>query len=371
MSHHNGFKKRLSIFIPSLMGGGAERVMVILANEFYLRGVNVDLVLSKSIGPYLLDIHPGVRIVNLNSKRLFFSIIPLVKYMREERPKVMLTALNTANVIAIIARIISRVKFKLVISERAVTSDAIKDNPLMRAKLVPFLMRMTYQKADAIVAVSFGVSDDLVNKFNLSNKNIHVVYNPVVTKQLIKLSNEKFDHEWFGNEKVPVILAVGRLTSQKNFALLIKSFSLLLKNREARLIILGKGELQKELENLTIELNIRDKVSFPSFVKNPFMWMKNSSLFVLSSDYEGLPGTLIQAMACGTPVVSTDCPSGPKEILENGQWGRLVPMRNVEALSQAMMKTLDEDTHPDVALRAQYFDVNHGVDGYLKVLGLI
>ena len=145
----------------------------------------------------------------------------------------------------------------------------------------------------------------------------------------------------------------------------------MLKSREARLIILGKGELQKDLENLTIELNVRDKVSFPGFVKNPFMWMKNSSLFVLSSDYEGLPGTLIQAMACGTPVVSTDCPSGPKEILENGQWGRLVPMRDVESLSRAMVATLDEEAHPDVALRAQYFDVNHGVEGYLKILGLI
>ena len=353
------------------MGGGAERVMVILANEFCSRGVNVDLVLSKSIGPYLSDVHPSIRIVNLNSKRLFFSIVPLVKYMREEKPKVMLTALNTANVIAIIARIISRVKFRLVVSERAVTSVAIKDNPLMRAKLVPFLMRMTYSKADAIVAVSIGVSDDLINKFKLPSKNIHVVYNPVVTSQLIKLSNEKFDHEWFENEEVPVILSIGRLTSQKNFTLLIKAFSLLLKSCEARLIILGKGELQKELENLTIELNIWDKVSFPGFVKNPFMWMKNSSLFVLSSDYEGLPGTLIQAMACGTPVVSTDCPSGPKEILENGQWGRLVPMRDVESLSRAMVATLDEEAHPDVALRAQYFDVNHGVEGYLKILGLI
>ena len=363
--------RKLSIFIPSLMGGGAERIIVILANEISKRGIAVDLVLSKSIGPYLSDVHPSIRIVNLNSKRLLFSIVPLDKYMREEKPKVMLTALNTANVIAIIARIISRVKFRLIVSERAVTSVAIKDNPLMRAKLMPFLMRMTYQKADAIVAVSFGVADDLVNKFKMPSKNIHVVYNPVVTSQLIKLSNEKFEHEWFENEEVPVILSIGRLTSQKNFTLLIKAFSLLLKSREARLIILGKGELQKELENLTIELNIRDKVSFPSFVKNPFMWMKNSSLFVLSSDYEGLPGTLIQAMACGTPVVSTDCPSGPKEILENGQWGRLVPMRDVESLSRAMAATLDEEAHPDVALRAQYFDVNHGVDGYLKVLGLI
>jgi len=221
--------------------------MVILANEFCLSGVDVDLVLSKSIGPYLSDVHPSIRIVNPNSKRLFFSIIPLVKYMREEKPKVMLTALNTANVIAIIARIISRVKFKLVISERSLTSVAIKDNPLMRSKLVPFLMRMTYKKADAIVAVSFGVSDDLINKFKLPRKNIHVGYNPVVTSQLIKLSNEKFDHEWFEKEEVPVILSIGRLTSQKNFTLLIKAFSLLLKSREARLIILGKGELQKEL----------------------------------------------------------------------------------------------------------------------------
>jgi glycosyltransferase involved in cell wall biosynthesis len=363
--------RKLSIFIPTLMGGGAERVIVILANEISQRGITVDLVLSRSFGPYLADVHPSVNIVDLRSKRLFFSIIPLVRYIQMEKPKVMLTALNTANIIAIIARIVSRVKFKLVISERAVTSVAIKDNPLIRSKLVPFLMRITYQRADAIVAVSFGVLDDLINKFKITSKNICVVYNPVVSSQLIKLSNEKFDHEWFDNEEVPVILSIGRLTSQKNFPMLINAFSLLLESHRARLVILGKGELQEDLENLVIKLNIREKVSFPGFVTNPFMWMKNASLFVLSSDYEGLPGTLIQAMACGTPVVSTDCPSGPKEILENGQWGRLVPMRDVESLSRAMAATLDEEVHPDVARRAQYFDINHGVEGYMKILGLI
>ena len=361
--------KKVSIFIPSLLGGGAERIMVILANEFCERGISVDLVLSKAVGPYLADIQPNIRIVNLNASRLIYSIFPLIKYIRKESPKVMLTALNTSNIIAIIARILSGISFKLVISERAVSSVALRDNPLMRAKLIPFLMRRFYKKADAIIAVSAGVADDLVNEYKQSKSKVFIIYNPIVTSQLIDLSNENFHHKWFGNQDIPVILAIGRLTSQKNYPLLLNAFSLLLEIHDARLVILGDGQLKSNLEELAINLNIREKVSFPGFVINPFNWMKNASLFVLSSDYEGLPGALIQAMACGTPVVSTDCPSGPKEILENGKWGKLTPVGNVQLLLKAIADTLAEEKHPDVALRAQDFDVAHGVNGYLKVLG--
>lgn len=361
--------KKISIFLPSLLGGGAERIMVILANEFCARGISVDLVLSKAIGPYLADVQPNIRIVDLNAKRLIYSIFPLIKYIRKEHPKVMLTALNTSNIIAILARILSGISFKLVISERAVSSVALRDNPLMRAKLIPFLMRRFYKKADSIIAVSAGVADDLVKKYNLNNRKISIVYNPIVTSELINLSNENFHHKWFGNQNIPVILAIGRLTSQKNFPLLLNAFSLLLEIRDARLVILGEGKLRSNLEALASNLNIEEKVSFPGFVINPFKWMKNASVFVLSSDYEGLPGTLIQAMACGTPVVSTNCPSGPNEILENGKWGKLTPVGNAGLLSKAINDTIAEEKHPDVALRAQYFDVDNGVNGYLKVLG--
>jgi glycosyltransferase involved in cell wall biosynthesis len=366
----NSKNKKISIYLPSLLGGGAERIMVILANEFAMRDIQVDLVLSKAIGPYLKDVQPNIRIVNLNAKRLIYSIIPLIRYIRKEKPKVMLSALNSSNIIAVIARNISGIRFKLVISERAVSSVALKDNPLIRAKFIPLLIKVFYKKADAIIAVSAGVADDLVSQYNQSRDKISVVYNPIVTNQLIKLSNEKFSHKWFRNKEVPVILAIGRLTSQKNFVLLLDAFSLLLETNDARLVILGEGESKNNLIEQVSRLKLKDKVIFPGFETNPFKWMKNASLFVLSSDYEGLPGTLIQAMACGTPVVSTNCQSGPKEILENGKWGRLTPVGDVRLFAKAMVDTLAEKKHPDVKQRAQYFNVTNGVNGYLKVLDL-
>ena len=363
--------KRISIFLPSLMGGGAERVMVTLANEFVGRGIGVDFVLAKYEGPYLKDLDPDIRVINLNASRLAFSLIPLVKYFRKEKPEVMLSALCAANCIAIIARFISGHAFRLVVSERAVTSVATADNPLLRAKFVQLLMRVSYRKADAIIAVSSGVADDLVQNFKVPRSQINVVYNPVVTDELIELSLMRGTHEWLDCKKIPVVIGIGRLTSQKNFPLLIKAFALLLDRQDARLIILGEGKLKSELENLVRDLGIIEKIYFPGFVSNPFKWLRSASLFVLSSDYEGLPGTLIQAMACGTPVISTDCPSGPKEILENGKWGRLVPLRNTEALSHAMLQTLNESEHPNVELRAQFFGVANGVDGYLKLLRVL
>lgn len=360
--------KKLAIFLPTLMGGGAEKVMVTLANEFIERGVDVDLVLAKAEGPYLSEINQRIRVVDLNSKRQFFCLIPLLKYLRKERPSVMLSALSTANIVAVVARLLSRTSFRLVISERAVSSIALKDNRSYQSRVLPFLMRIAYPMADAVIAVAHGVADDLIQNFNVNPVRVKVVYNPVVTAELLDLSKNRFEHESFDGPDISVVLSVGRLTSQKNFNLLIRAFAELTNKRNLCLVILGEGELRQDLEGLAKELGIASKVYFPGFVLNPFMWMRRASVFVLSSDYEGLPGALIQAMACGTPVVSTNCPSGPSEILEDGKWGRLVAVNDSKALSKAIMETLKEKTPPDVKLRAQYFDVKHGADGYQKLL---
>jgi glycosyltransferase involved in cell wall biosynthesis len=166
-------------------------------------------------------------------------------------------------------------------------------------------------------------------------------------------------------------LAAGRLTAQKDHYTLIKAFSLLRARRRVRLVILGEGELLDSLQSLAVKLGVADDIAWPGFVENPYTWMKHCSLFVLSSAYEGLPGVLIQAMACGVPVVSTDCPSGPAEILENGRWGRLVPVGDAKALANAMEDTLGEPQHPDVAVRAKAFGVNQALNGYLKAFGVV
>jgi glycosyltransferase involved in cell wall biosynthesis len=165
----------------------------------------------------------------------------------------------------------------------------------------------------------------------------------------------------------PVILGVGRLTVQKDFPTLIRAFARVRQKRNARLLILGEGELRSELNALVAELGLQADVALPGFVENPFVFMRHASLFVLSSAWEGFGNVLVEAMACGMPVVSTDCPSGPAEILQNGKWGRLVPVGDVQALSEALLATLEESTHPDVAARAAECSVDRAVEGYLRV----
>ena len=360
---------RIAIYVPSLRGGGAERVMTILANSFAARGLAVDLVLAKAKGPYLKDVSDAVRVVDLGSSRVLFSLPGLARYLRRERPLAMLSALSHANVVAVWAKQLARISTRLVLSERNTLSISTSGARERRARLLPWLMRCAYPKADGVVAVSGGVADDLAATIGLSRQNVMVVYNPVVTEALIRQSHERVAHSWFELGEPPVILAVGRLTAQKDYPTLIRAFARLRAQRTVRLIILGEGELRGMLETQVAELGLAADVILPGFMENPFAWMRRSALFVLSSAWEGLPGTLIQAMACAVPVVSADCPSGPLEILDNGRWGRLVPVGNAEALAAAMAATLDETEHPDVTVRAADFGVDQAVNGYLTALG--
>lgn len=360
---------RIAIYVPSLRGGGAERIMTILANSFAARGLAVDLVLAKANGPYLKDLSDAVRVVDLGSFRVLFSLPGLVRYLRRERPRAMLSALSHANVVAVWAKQLAQIPTRLVLSERNTLSISTSGAHTRRARLLPWLMRHTYPKADGVVAVSGGVADDLAATIGLPRQDVMTVYNPVMTEALVSQSYERVSHPWFEPGEPPVIIAVGRLTAQKDFSTLIGAFSRLRAQRPARLAILGEGALRGLLETQVAELGLTSDVILLGFMDNPFSWMRRSALFVLSSAWEGLPGTLIQAMACAVPVVSTDCPSGPAEILENGRWGRLVPVGDAGALAAAMAATLDETEHPDVAMRAADFGVDQAVHGYLTALG--
>ena len=187
---------------------------------------------------------------------------------------------------------------------------------------------------------------------------------------LFAKSEEALDHPWFLPGEPPVILGVGRLTQAKDFPTLIRAFALVRKKHPARLMILGEGEERSKLETLVQELGLEKEVSLPGFVDNPYKYMKRAAVFVLSSKWEGFGNVLVEAMALGTPVVSTNCPSGPAEILENGRWGRLVPVGDVYALAEAIIETLDEEHHPDVANRAKDFAVELAVEKYINVLGV-
>jgi glycosyltransferase involved in cell wall biosynthesis len=362
-------EQRVAIYVPSLGGGGAERMMVMLANAFADRGLSVDLVLANAQGPYLQNVSPVVRVVDLHSARVVASLPGLVRYLRRERLQAMLSTLNYANVIAIMARSLARVRLRLVISERSTVS--LSKPLLLRGRFMTWLMHWFYPRADKVLCVSQGVADDLTETISLSPEKTSVVYNPVVSDELIEKSHVSLDHAWFKPSEPPVILGVGRLTVEKDFASLLRAFAKVRDGRPVRLVILGEGELRTTLEKLAHELGIAPDVLMPGFVDNPLPWMRKAALFVLSSRWEGLPSVLIEAMACGTPVVSTDCPSGPAEILEKGRWGRLVPVGDANALAQAVEATLDDSSQPKVAVRANDFNVDRAAEAYLSFLGVI
>ena len=234
---------------------------------------------------------------------------------------------------------------------------------------MPWLMKIFYPRADGVVAVSKGVADDLAVVIGLPRERITVIYNPVVTPELLQKAQEPIDHPWFHPGEPPVILGVGRLTKQKDFPTLIQAFALVRKERPARLIILGEGEDRYELEELIRKLGIASDVDMPGFVDNPYKYMAYSTVFVLSSAWEGLPTVLIEAMACGCPVVSTNCHSGPAEILENGKYGKLVAVGDAAGLAEAMVGTLDAPESLNVVRRAQDFGVEQAVAGYLEIFG--
>jgi len=359
----------VAIFIPSLRGGGAERVMVMLANEFASRGYEVDLVLARAEGPYLSNVAENVRVVDLGASRVLTSLPRLVRYLRRERPYAMLSALNHANVTAILAKWIARVSTRIVVSERNNVSLSTQSAQGMMPRIVFRLMGWTYPHADGIVAVSSGVADDLAPAIGIARERITVIYNPVMPV-CEDHTETSYAHPWFAPGSPPVILGVGRLTEQKDFFSLIRAFAKVRIQYNCRLMILGEGELREELEDLVKSLGLDSDVALPGFVENPYFYMSRAAVFVLSSQWEGLANVLIEALACGCPVVSTDCPSGPSEVLENGKWGRLVPVGNVDALAEAVLATLTEDTHPDVVSRARDFCVEQAATRYLDVLGM-
>jgi len=359
---------RLALFVPSLQGGGAERVMMLLAQAFTKQGLAVDLVLAKANGPYLEQVPPEVRIVDLQASRILASLPALVRYLRRERPVVLLSALEHANIVALWAKRLSFVPTQVVVSVHStLRHTSLKGG--CRDRLAPFLVRRVYPWAAAVVAVSQGVAKDLTDFGRLSPEKIRVVYNPVPIQEVFDRAKEPLAHSWFAPDEQPVILAAGRLTAAKDFGTLIRAFAMLRQEKAARLLILGEGEERIRLEKLVQELGLGRDVAMPGFVDNPFAFMSRAAVFVLSSAWEGFGNVLVEAMACGCPVVSTDCPGGPAEILENGRYGSLVPVGNVESMAKSIKSVLALPKETEfLQQRAMDFALEKIAGEYLEVL---
>lgn len=356
--------KHIALYIGTLAGGGAERVFVTLANEMARQGHRVELVLVKATGPYLAQVDPSVKVVDLGVPRGIYSLPTLVRYLRHARPDAMISGLPVPNMIAIIASAIARTRTKVVISEHSTVSRSLGES--LKGKILLALMRATYPFANEVVGVSQGVAEDMEVALRLERGSVKKIYNPIVSPQLLKKADTQLEWQF----SVPTILSVGRLSPAKDFPTLLKAFSLLRLRRSATLVILGEGRLRNKLEQLAQELGIEDYVFMPGFVENPYAWMKRADVFVMSSAWEGFGNVLVEAMACGTPVVSTNCLSGPAEILENGRWGRLVPVGDANALAHAIQETLQENGPTGVQEKVRdRFSVEVSVRSYLEILG--
>ena len=361
-------KKRITFFLDALHGGGAEKAVVNLLKGLAERDeFDLDLVLSALEGPYLDQVPEQVQIIDLNKGRVITSILPLANYLKQNRPWALIGNMGHVNVVASMARELARIQTRLVLVEQNTLSASKSD--LQRSKLVPYFMRLLYPRADVVAGVSAGVARDLEQRLGLEKETVKVLNNPVVNKDLIARSQADFEHPWFAENSPPVFLAVGRLNPQKDFPNLLHAFARLRKQKSARLIILGEGKERQTLETIINNLGISEDVLMPGFVKNPYVYMKRASCFVLSSREEGLPTVLIESMACGCPVVATNCPSGPDEILDRGTYGSLVPMENSETLAAAMLKTLENPPKKESLMqRANEYSTEKVVANYLSLL---
>ncbi|WP_148221295.1 glycosyltransferase [Truepera radiovictrix] len=342
-------------------------MMVNLAHGFLECGARVDLVLAAARGPYLNQVKPDIRIIDLTSPGVFASLPKLVRYLHRQRPDALLTTLNHASVVALLARRLAGVPTRVINRESNMLFPGTVHS--LKRKILREAVRRTYPWADAHIAVSQGVAEDLQRFVPLPSERVFTIYNPVVTDTLQEKARAPLEHPWFNEGEPPVILGVGRLAPQKDFPTLIRAFAEMRRKRPVRLVILGEGGERGALEALVTELGIAADVDLPGFVDNPFAYMARAHLFVLSSRFEGLPGVLIQAMACGCPVVATDCPSGPSEVLAGGQYGPLVPVGDAAALAEAMTKTLAAPPPREkLQGRAADFSEQATVPRYLEVL---
>jgi glycosyltransferase involved in cell wall biosynthesis len=337
----NNPNPKIAMFLPNLDGGGAQRVFTYLARGLADHGYRVDMLLVSARGPYMTDLPQTVRVVPLRTRRAMASVPSLVRYLRAERPSCLLAALDHTNIAAILAARLAGASTPIIASVHVAHSRTHALGKSLRQRVVWFAIRRCYPLAQAVVAVSNGIAQDLIATTRVPERLIRVVYNPVLMPEFAQLAQELPNHPWFTAGGPKVIVAVGGLLPAKDHHTLIRAFALLRRECNARLVILGEGPLRLELEALVRSLGVAKDVDLPGFTRNPFAYLSHASVFALSSAWEALPTVLIEALATGIPIVATDCPYGPSEILDHGRYGQLVPVGDIQAMAEGMRASLN------------------------------
>jgi glycosyltransferase involved in cell wall biosynthesis len=372
----------IALVIANLGGGGAQRKMVTLANAFVARGHRVDLVLAESGGVLHDRVDPRVEvrclenvltrlpfIADAKRRRMLAATWPLSRYLREARPRVVISSSDSVNVATVLAHRLARSSARLVlrIDNQLTRSGEVSGTWSQRRRMRR--VRNLFPRADRLIAISHGLGEDVLRQGGCRPAQLHVIHNPAVDASLAQRALEPTAHRWLREPGPPVVLAVGRLVPQKDLPTLLRAFARMRQKTEARLLVLGDGREHERLRALASELGVATDVDLPGFDPNPIAAMARASVFVLSSAWEGFGNVLVEALAVGCPVVSTDCPSGPDEILDGGRYGRLVPVGDPAALADAILATLREPGDPELRRRrAQEFSVDVVAERYLAVL---
>jgi glycosyltransferase involved in cell wall biosynthesis len=364
-------KFRIALFHPCLMAGGIQRVFVNLARGFVERGLAVDLVQATRDDGFRHAVPEGVRLIDLNAGRALTSLLPLVRYLRRERPQVVISGAIQTNLVAVWARRLAGVQLQLILTEHNIISVITADAPMLRTRTTPFFVRRFYPWADELVAVSQGAARDLSRTMAEHNCKIHVIYNPIIGPEFWQRATEPLNDSRIEADARPMVLAVGRLHYHKDYPTLLRAFAILHRSIDARLVFLGGGEERRALETLTQELGLETSVSFLGNVVNPLPYMKRAKVLALSSVVEALPTVLIEALAMNLPIVATDCPTGPREILCDGVYGTLVPVGESERMAEALLDVLRAPGAPVITEEAlDRFQHDRVVAQYLAIMGV-
>ena len=366
---------RIAIALPGLLPfGGAERVWITLAEEFMRSGYAIDVVLAndQSTHQELIAVVPKTsRIYNFSAARLRNFVVPFAHYLRTEKPDIVLTAMWPFTLLCILGNILAGSPSRIIVSEHSLLSLQYAKRGFFRETFMRYSL-MGYRLADACIAVSTGVANDVSALSGIAKKHFHVIHNPLPPIHN-NTHNDTTDRQvaeaaWNGWQG-PRIITVGQLKTVKNHTMLLKAFRKLLERIDARLMLLGAGEGEAETRMIIKQEGLSDKVLMPGHTLNPLPFYQSATLFVLSSNHEGFGNVIIEAMACGLPIVSTDCPSGPAEILENGRFGCLTPVGDAHALAKAMLKQLTTEHDSELLKRrAQDFSPDIIAQKYLQVL---
>lgn len=362
-------KKKICVFIARYALSGVPLAQIRLARAFSRRGYHVDLILGYVSPEYRLPEINGVNVLLLGTPRIRQAFFPLVKYLRRHQPELIFSAEDHVNILTLLALIATNSKSMISASSRVTPYDTYSSMPLTKRWFLKQLMRMVMWRANVLTCVS----KDMVDQYRTIFRDApHIdVYNIVDDQDMRQKMKEPLAHDWLDDKSTPVCVAAGQLGHWKGFDTLLKSFEILLRKRNVRLILLGDGPQRNYLEALANELGISNNVRLEGNVNNPLSYFVRSDIFILSSLVEGLPNVLVEAMMCGCTPVSTDCPTGPRELLQEGKYGYLVPMRDPEAMAAAIEQALDGPIPKALLAEAvRPFEESVVIDRHFEVLGL-